>query len=116
MWVGVLSHRVQFITEDPTFLAVGDPIQLKQLTGKDQQAFLSDPQQMNSTSYGRDNPITNKDPQGTCPICAPVIMAAIEAYGAFTLGYSGGEVLNTTMLYRMITQRMTEIRHSLISV
>jgi hypothetical protein len=35
-----------------------------QLTGKDQQAFLSDPHQMNSTSYGRDNPITNKDQNG----------------------------------------------------
>src|SRR5262249_34212463 len=58
------STRGQFLSEDPSFLAVGDPSQVKQLTGKDQQAFLSDPQQMNSTSYGRDNPITNKDPQG----------------------------------------------------
>jgi hypothetical protein len=33
-------------------------------TGQDQQRFLSDPQQMNSASYARDNPITNKDPNG----------------------------------------------------
>jgi RHS repeat-associated protein len=54
------GSRGQFLTEDPSFLAVGDPARLKQITGRDQRAFLSDPQQMNSTSYGRDNPITNK--------------------------------------------------------
>jgi RHS repeat-associated protein len=58
------NARGQFLTEDPAFLAVGDPARLKQSTGQDQQTFLSDPQQMNSTSYGRDNPITNKDPKG----------------------------------------------------
>src|SRR5262249_43683515 len=45
-------------------LAIGDPARLKQLAGKDQRAFLSDPQSINSTSYGRDNPITAEDPQG----------------------------------------------------
>jgi RHS repeat-associated protein len=58
------SDRGQFITQDPAFLAIGDPAQLKQLTGKDQQAFLVDPQLMNSASYSPDNPITKKDPLG----------------------------------------------------
>jgi RHS repeat-associated protein len=58
------SSRGQFLSEDPSFLAIGDPTKLKQLTGRDQQAFLSDPQQVNSTSYSRDNPIVNKDPSG----------------------------------------------------
>ena len=58
------STRGQFIAQDPSFLSVGDPSQVKQLTGRDQQAFLADPQQMNSYSYGRDNPITNKDQNG----------------------------------------------------
>jgi RHS repeat-associated protein len=58
------SDRGQFITEDPSFLSVGDPNQVKQVTGRDQQAFLADPQLANSYNYGRDNPITNKDPQG----------------------------------------------------
>jgi hypothetical protein len=57
---------------------------------------LSDPQLANSYNYGRDNPITQKDPDGKI---VPLIMAAIEVYGAFTLGYSGGEVLNATMLF-----------------
>lgn len=56
--------RGQFLTTDPSVLAVGNPAQVKQLTGQDQQTFLSDPQQMNSTSYSRDNPITRKDPSG----------------------------------------------------
>jgi len=56
--------RGQFLSQDPTFLALGSPNQLKQLSQQDQQTFLSDPQQLNSYSYGRDNPITRKDPNG----------------------------------------------------
>ena len=58
------SDRGQFLSEDPTFLAVGNPSQLQQVSKQDQRRFLMDPQQMNSYSYGRDNPITNKDPEG----------------------------------------------------
>src|SRR5215467_13626393 len=58
------SDRGQFISQDPSFLSVGDPNQVRQVTGRDQQTFLADPQLANSYSYGRDNPITNKDPQG----------------------------------------------------
>src|SRR5882762_2086661 len=54
----------QFIAQDPMFLAVGNPNQLRQLSQDDQQKFLSDPQRLKSYSYGQDNPITNKDPQG----------------------------------------------------
>jgi hypothetical protein len=58
------SGQGQFITEDPTFLALGNPTLLQQLSQQDQQRVLSDPQQMNAYSYGRDNPITMKDPSG----------------------------------------------------
>jgi RHS repeat-associated protein len=54
----------QFISQDPTFLAIGNSDQLKQLTQQEQSKFLSDPQQMNSYNYGKDNPITQKDPNG----------------------------------------------------
>src|SRR6266480_2458047 len=57
-------NQGQFLSEDPSFLAVGNSELVKQVTGQDQRTFLSDPQQLNSTSYGRDNPITNKDPSG----------------------------------------------------
>jgi RHS repeat-associated protein len=58
------SRQGQFITQDPVFLALGNPNQLKQVSQQDQQQFLSDPQQLNSYSYGDDNPITRKDPDG----------------------------------------------------
>jgi RHS repeat-associated protein len=54
----------QFLSEDPSHLAIGNPQQLKQLTGQDQQTYLADPQQLNSYGYGRDNPINNEDPKG----------------------------------------------------
>jgi hypothetical protein len=41
---------------------------VKQVTGQEQQAFLADPQLANSYNYGRDNPITNKDPNGNNPL------------------------------------------------
>jgi len=58
------GSKGEFLSEDPSFLAVGNPDQVQQLTVQDQTAFLSDPQQMNSYGYGRDNPIVNKDPTG----------------------------------------------------
>jgi RHS repeat-associated protein len=74
--------RGQFISEDPVFLAVGAPLQVKQVTGQDQQVFLSDPQQMNAYSYARDNPIAKSDPTGKIAPAALLIPAAIgAAYG-----------------------------------
>jgi RHS repeat-associated protein len=58
------GSRGQFLSQDPTFLSIGDPIELLQLYRQDQEKLLSDPQQLNPFSYGRDNPITSKDPQG----------------------------------------------------
>jgi RHS repeat-associated protein len=57
------SNRGQFLNEDPTFLALGDPNKVQQLT-QDQLKLLSDPQVVNAYSYGRDNPIVSKDPLG----------------------------------------------------
>jgi RHS repeat-associated protein len=56
--------RGQFLSQDPTFLALGNPGQLQQLSRQSQQQFLTDPQQLNSYSYARDNPIIHKDPNG----------------------------------------------------
>jgi RHS repeat-associated protein len=54
----------QFLTQDPTFLALGNPTQLQQLTQQQQQKLLGDPQILNSYGYARDNPIVNKDATG----------------------------------------------------
>ncbi len=56
--------RGQFLSEDPTFLAIGNQQRLQSLTQTDQTSVLSDPQTLNSYSYGRDNPISKSDPSG----------------------------------------------------
>jgi RHS repeat-associated protein len=56
--------RGQFTSEEPIFLTLGDSDKVKQLSQQDQQTYLTDPQMLNSYSYGRDNPITRKDPNG----------------------------------------------------
>jgi hypothetical protein len=109
--------RGQFLSEEPIFLAVGDPNAVKQVAGQDQRTFLSgpqqmnsprtmgglnsgfasgwngntqsrgnsmflaeylrDPQQQNSYSYSRGNPINYKDPTGL--------------WGVFVSGNVGGD-------------------------
>lgn len=56
--------RGQFLSEDPSFLAVGDPKKLQDLTSFDQGKVLSNPQGLNSYSYANGNPTTNSDPTG----------------------------------------------------
>ena len=85
----------QFISQDPSFLAVGDPTKLKQVTGFDQQAFIADPQLANSYSYGRDNPISMKDPNGNIGYVAAFLTAG-EVYGAAQLYYDNYLILRST--------------------
>lgn len=58
------SQQGQFLSEEPIFYSLGDANQVAQLSGQTQQSYLTDPQQLNSYSYSRDNPITNKDQNG----------------------------------------------------
>jgi hypothetical protein len=69
--------RGQFLSEDPVFLGIGDQNSVRQLTQSDQSKFLTDPQQLNSYSYARNNPIVNKDPNGTCPQCYLAIIGGV---------------------------------------
>ena len=70
--------RGQFTSEEPIFLNIGDPNQVKQLSQQEQQTYLTDPQVLNSYSYGRDNPITRKDPNGKQAVAAVGIVVAPE--------------------------------------
>jgi RHS repeat-associated protein len=58
------SARGQFLSQDPTFLALGDRSKLQQITQENMRQFLEDPQQLNSYSYATNNPVTDKDPNG----------------------------------------------------
>ena len=89
----------QFISQDPSFLAVGDPNLLKQVTGRDQQTFLADPQLANSYSYGRDNPISQKDPEGKIIPLLGILAVysaasiAVDAYDAYNMNVRYGTVV-----------------------
>jgi hypothetical protein len=82
------SGRGQFISEDPVFLAVGNPGQIKQLVGRDQQTLLANPQALNSYSYAQDNPITASDPRGLRGPETP-FEAAFATPAGFILGFAG---------------------------
>ncbi len=56
--------RGQFLSQDPSFLAMGDAKKVKELTQQELNQILMDPQTLNSYSYVRNNPIINKDPSG----------------------------------------------------
>jgi RHS repeat-associated protein len=83
------NGRGQFLSQDPTFLALGNSDQLKQVSQQDQQTFLSDPQQLNSYSYGRDNPITKKDPNGNV-VSELVEQLVLRPLYAFSVGHTAG--------------------------
>ena len=76
----------QFLSQDPAFLALGNPDQVKQLASQNQRQLLSDPQQLNSYGYARDNPIVNKDPSGNqfCEAgCADLVVRWLRSFGQF---------------------------------
>ena len=86
--------RGQFMSQDLSHLALGNPAQLKQITGQDQQMYLLDPQQLNSYSYARGNPIRFKDPNGNAlPFLAiPAAGALLEWIG---FGFTAKSVIGT---------------------
>jgi RHS repeat-associated protein len=80
-------QRGQFLSEDPTHLAIGNQSQLLLLAGKNQKSYLADPQYLNSYSYARNNPIVNKDPDGNFSIGASYSGNLEGGFGAFSATY-----------------------------
>ncbi len=54
----------RFVSEDPAYLAVGDKNKIKQITDQELQQYLSDPQNLNSYSYVKNNPLIAIDSNG----------------------------------------------------
>jgi RHS repeat-associated protein len=80
--------RGAFISEDPSHLAIGDAAQVKAVTGQDQPAYLADPQQLNSYSYARDNPVAKSDPTGRNPF----LIVGAAAYAASVTWDLGSDI------------------------
>src|SRR6266436_9054352 len=107
-----------FLSEDPTFLAVGTPKLteiLNRVNGTPNrdgqsalQQFLADPQLMNSYGYARDNPIINKDPTGEV---IPLV-AILAVYGAAQLSVDAYDAYNMNFRYADVTtpQQKNETR------
>lgn len=58
------GQRGQFISQDPVFIYMGNNAEIRERYDVDMIMLLSDPQQLNSYSYARNNPIIYKDPTG----------------------------------------------------
>jgi len=54
----------RFLSQDPSFLEVGNIQQIEKLTGNSFANYLSNPQNLNSYSYAINNPIRFKDEKG----------------------------------------------------
>jgi RHS repeat-associated protein len=80
-------QRGQFLSQDPVLLALGNKNQVKQLTQQDQQDSLMNPQQMNIYGYSRDNPITQKDPDGLFSLGISYSGNYEAGFGAFHASY-----------------------------
>ena len=80
------GSRGQFLGQDGVFWEVG--------FNKQSLEFLADPQQMNSYSYGGNNPIRFSDPTGRCPAC--VLAAPYAISGARLLWAAVGTAAITT--------------------
>jgi RHS repeat-associated protein len=74
------SAQGQFITQDPVFIALGSPTQVQQIAQQQQNLLLADPQTLNAYSYGRDNPVTLKDPNGAFIPFIVALAAVFETY------------------------------------
>ncbi len=82
----------KFLSQDPVFWEVG-------LTSDGKNA-MANPQAMNSYSYANGNPIINKDPDGRCPICVPLVVAG----GVGAIGGVGAQAFSD-LLYGGFSQR-----------
>ena len=92
------GSRGQFMSQDPVFLAIGSGAQDERSRQK-LNILLTDPQVLNAYSYSRNNPVILIDKSGTI-VVLPLIYAGIKIYGAYSLGYHFGDVLNAEILFQ----------------
>jgi RHS repeat-associated protein len=72
------ASRGQFLSEDPVFLAIGNPTEVQQLGGQNPRVLLANPQQVNAYSYSHDNPVNSKDPTGNVGVEAALPLLPVS--------------------------------------
>jgi RHS repeat-associated protein len=82
------GSRGQFLSEDPSYLSIGNPMQIAQLSGQNQKTLLMDPQLLNVYGYARDNPIGRKDTDGRFSIGVSYSGNLEAGFGAFHASYA----------------------------
>ena len=98
----------RFNSIDPVMLSLSNAQLLKNLTGRDLNGILVDPQLLNSYSYARNNPVLNVDKQGNFIFLAPLIVwgvmygvplaiTATAAIGAAIASAQLGQAVGYTM-------------------
>ena len=105
------GSRGQFMSQDPVFLAIGSGAQDERSRQK-LNILLTDPQVLNAYSYSRNNPVILIDKSGTI-VVLPLIYAGIKIYGAYSLGYHFGDVLDAEILFQNHTRQRREMVHAL---
>lgn len=79
----------RFFHQDPSHVYLGHQ-GFQELIGADRKQILADPQQLNSYSYVRNNPIVNRDPSGKILFAAiPLTLTLSEAVPILTVGVAG---------------------------
>lgn len=73
----------RFLGQDPAFQVVGTPA-LKDKTGLELEQYLADPQQLNSYSYVKNNPLKYKDPTGE--FVDTILDVGFIAYDVYKIG------------------------------
>ena len=89
----------KFISEDPSFLSLGDEQATKANTGQEMTKVLMDPQSLNSYSYTENNPLTKIDTNGRfiSPIDA-VLTLGFLAYDVYKIANGGFTKQNSASL------------------
>lgn len=89
--------RGQFLSQDPAHLLIGDA-SFKSRFDRELSQHLLDPQQLNSYSYARSNPIRLKDESGE--IVPFLVAGAIIAWQAFEVGATVYDGYNAYQTFR----------------
>ena len=80
------GQTAKFTSQDQASLDLGSSA-WEQVYNRPLEVFLRDPQQLNTYSYARNNPIVISDPEGDIiPLAIAAVMAGLTAYDAYTTG------------------------------